>query len=192
MKVDQHVPIRRTGPIGRVARLVLVALFAFPLFSIIGPGGSSRFRNPHILSEPSAWLVHILMLAIFVILVGALASELAGPRARRGWQAAALVGAVAAVVVAGGIGLIARGAFWGFPLADLVWWFDVVMLSEQVVATLLSIALGTPGCEIGVWPALIARSRGEAPSTESGLACIVGLHLLDAWEAGRSRTAVDS
>jgi hypothetical protein len=176
---------QRTGPVGRLARLVLAALFAYPLFSIIGPGGSSRFRNPHILSEPSAWLLHILMLTIFVILAGALASALAGQRARRPWQAAALIGAAAAVVIAGGIGMIERGAFWGFPLADLVWWFDVLVLIEQVAATLLAIGLGTPGCEIGVWPALIVRARGQAPSQESGLACIVGLHLIDRWESGR-------
>jgi hypothetical protein len=180
--------VRRTGPVGRFARLVLAGLFAYPLFSIVGPGLSSRFRNPHILSEPSAWLVHILMLATFVILVGALASALAGQRARRPWQAAALVGAAATVAIAGGIGLAQHGEFWGFPLADVVWWFDVVMLTEQVAATLLAIGLGTPGCEIGVWPALIGRVRGDAPAVESGLACIVGLHLLDGWEARRART----
>jgi len=178
---------QRTGPVGRLARLLLVALFAYPLFSIIGPGGSSRFRNPHILSEPSAWLLHFLMLTIFVILVGALASAFAGQGARRPWQAAAFIGAAATVAIAGGVGLIERGAFWGFPLADLVWWFDVLMLIEQVAATLVAIGLGTPGCEIGVWPALIARARGQAYSQESGLACIVGLHLIDRWESGRAR-----
>lgn len=177
---------RRTGPIGRLARLVLAGLFAFPLFSILGPGSSSRFRNPHILSEPSAWLIHGLMLITFVILVGALAAALYGPQHRTRWQVGALVAAFAVVAVAGGIGRLAYGSIWGFPLADAVWWFDVVMLTEQVLATLLATVLGTPGCEIGIWPALIARSRGISSTTENGLACIVGLHLIDGWEARRA------
>jgi hypothetical protein len=178
---------RRTGPIGRLARLVLAGLFAYPLISFLGPGWSARFRNPHILTEPSAWFIHALMLVIFVILVGAVAAVLAGPQARRGWQGAALLAALAAVVIAGVVGLVYRGSFWGFPLADLVWWFDVAMLTQQVVATLLAIALGTRGCEVGVWPQLIARARGGSVATEDGLACIVGLHLLDGWEARRHR-----
>jgi hypothetical protein len=176
----------RTGPLGRLVRLVLAGLFAFPLFSILGPGWSSRFRNPHVLTEPSAWLIHLLMLVTFVILVGALAAALLGPQSRTRWQAGALLAAFAVVAVTGAIGYFAYGAFWGFPLADTVWWFDVLMLGEQVVVTLLAIVLGTPGCEVGVWPALILRARGERPQAESGLACIVGLHLIDGWEARRA------
>jgi hypothetical protein len=56
------------------------------------------------------------------------------------------------------------------------------------VALVLAIALGTPGCEIGVWPELIARVRGGRASASAGLACIVGVHLVDAWEA-RHRTS---
>jgi len=184
-RTTQRSAGHRTGPIGRLARLLLAGLFAFPLFSFLGPGWSSRFRNPHILSEPSAWLIHILMLVVFVILVGALAAALTGPQNRRRWQVGALVAAFAVVAVAGGIGRLAYGSFWGFPLADAVWWFDVVLLTEQVVATLLAIGLGTPGCEIGVWPELIARARGTSSTAETGLACIVGLHLIDGWEARR-------
>jgi hypothetical protein len=185
--VTSRGAVYRTGPVGRLARLVLAAAFAYPLLSIVGPGGSSRFRNPHILSEPSAWLLHILMLVTFIILVGALAAALAGERARRPWQLGALVTATALVAIAGGIGLVDRGLFWGFPLADLVWWFDVLMLIEQIGATLLAVGIGTPGCEVGVWPYLIGRARGAAPSAENGLACIVGLHLIDGWEARRAQ-----
>jgi hypothetical protein len=181
--------LHRTGPVGRLARVVLVGLFAFPLFSFLGPGWSSRFRNPHILSEPSAWLIHVLMLLTFVILVGALAAVLLGPQSRTRWQAGAVIAALAVVATAGGIGRLVYGSFWGFPLADAVWWFDVVMLLEQVLATTLAIGLGTPGCEIGVWPELIARFRGQTPTAESGLACVVGLHLIDGWEERRARAA---
>jgi hypothetical protein len=171
---------------------VLAGLFAYPLLSFLGPGWSARFRNPHILSEPSAWLVHVLMLVIFVILVGALASALLGPESRTRWQIGAVVFAAAVVVVTGGIGRLIHGSFWGYPLADAVWWFDVLMLTEQIAAALLAVALGTPGCEIGVWPSLLARFRGGRPIPETGLACIVGLHLIDGWEARRAVTGTSS
>lgn len=175
--------VSRTGPIGRLARAVLAAAYAATLVSIVDWRGSARFRNPHILSEPTAWLLHLLMFASFVILVGALASAFAGLVAQRRFQVGAVAASVTAVVIAALIGLATRGAAWGFPLADVVWWFDVVMLSEGLVATVLAIILGTPGCEIGVWSELVARRRGRDSEMHVGLACIIGLHLLDAWEA---------
>ena len=182
--------VSRTGPIGRLARAGLAAAYAATLVSIVDWRGSARFRNPHILSEPSAWLLHLLMFVSFVILVGALASTFAGPAGKRRFQVGAVAASVIAVVIAALIGLATRGAAWGFPLADLVWWFDVVMLSEGLVATLLAIILGTPGCEIGVWAELVARRRGRDSEVHIGLACIVGLHLLDAWEA-RARASAN-
>jgi len=175
--------MNRTGPVGRLARAFLAAAYAVTLLSIVDGRGSARFRNPHILTEPTAWLLHLLMFISLVILVGALATTLFGPAARRRFQIAALAAVVTAVAIAALIGVLTRGAAWGFPLADLVWWFDVLMLSEGLVATLAAIILGTPGCEIGVWSELLARARGRDFEAEVGLACIVGLHWLDAWEA---------
>ena len=172
----------RTGPLGRLARLILAIVFAVTLWSIVGPDGSARFRNAHILTEPSAWLLHALMAVIYILLIGALAHALWGVRSVQRAQliAAAVLGG--SLGIAGLIGQFVYGAAWGFPLADLVWWFDVAMLAEQVVALILAIVLGTPGCEIGVWAELIARRRGTRSSTVDGLGCIVGLHLLDQWE----------
>ena len=170
-----------TGPIGRSARLVLALVYALVLLSIVDSRGSARFRNPHILTEPLAWLLDAVMLITFILLVGALA----GPIGRRRWQIAAGIGAVLAVASAAALGIVINGPGWGFPLADLVWWFDVVMLAEGGVALVLAVALRFPGCEIGVWRELLARARGTA-RPEEGLACIVGLHLLDTWEARRS------
>src|SRR5690348_4960150 len=90
----------RTGPLGRLARVVLAAAYAATLLSIVDGRGSSRFRNPHILSEPTAWFLHLLMFATFVILVGALASTLAGPSAKRRFQVGAIGASVAVVVIA--------------------------------------------------------------------------------------------
>lgn len=178
---------RRAGPIGRLVRLALAIVAALALLSIVGPRGSAQFRNPHILTEASAWFLHALMLTVFVILVGALAAALFGDRQRRRWQFGAIVALIAALAFAAAYGQLTRGAVWGFPLADLVWWFDVVLLVEQLFAFVLAVALGTPGCEIGVWPELITRAGGTSSVPDQGLACVICLHLLDQWEAAHKR-----
>ena len=173
----------RTGPYGRLARLALAVVFALTFLSIVDSRGSARFRNPHVLTEPSVWFLDIVMFVVFVFLVGTLASGFGRPQARRRWQLIAVASSIGLVAVGGGVGLLSHGSAWGFPLADMVWWFDVLVLVEQLAALLLAIALGTPGCEVGVWPELLARIRGDAARVEHGLECVVGLHLLDAWEA---------
>jgi hypothetical protein len=178
---------QRTGPLGRLARLALALVFAATLWSIVGPDGSARFRNTHILTEPSAWLLHLLMAVIYILLVGAVSHALWGAGSVRRAQLIAAVVLGGSLCITGLIGQFVYGDAWGFPLADLVWCFDVTMLAEQVVALLLAIVLGTPGCEIGVWAELIARRRGTRSSTVNGLACIVGLHLLDQWEGTTRR-----
>jgi hypothetical protein len=176
---------QRTGPIGRIARAVLAGGLILTFMSIADWRGSSRFRNPHVLTEWSVWFLDLLMFTVFLILVGALASAVAGPRARTRWQILALLGFLMLVAVTATLTWLIQGAVWGFPLADLVWWFDVLMVVEEFFALVLAIGLGTPGCEIGVWPELLARARGRTAGSETGLACIVGLHLIDAWEARR-------
>ena len=185
-RADRVAVANRTGPIGRLVRAGWAAAAALTLASIVDSRGPARFRNPHILSEPSAWLLHILMLFVFVVLVGTLGATLGDRRTVRRAQAAALmvlatIGGLAAV-----IGQLRDGLVWGFPLADAVWSFDVLMLAEQLAAFILAIALATPGCEIGVWRELIARSRGQPAPPTGGLACVVGLHLVDRWEAART------
>ena len=175
----------RTGPVGRLARLAWLGVFMASLLSIVGREGSARFRNPHILGEPSAWFLHLAMVAVFVVVVGVLASSLAGPAKAGQWQIGALI-AVAILFAAGaGIGLLLHGSAWGFPLADMVWWFDVVVLVEQAAATSLAIVIGTPGCEVGVWPELIGRARADGALPRQALACVIGLHFIDRWESHR-------
>ena len=175
----------RTGPIGRLARLTLAAVLGLSLSSIVDEGGIVGFRSPSILTELSVWFLDAVMLVLFVYLVGQLATALVGDQAARRWRFRALAALAAVMMVAALSGQAFFGAVWGFPLADLVWAFDVVMLIETIVALLLAIALGTPGCEVGVWRELIARARHQASAPSAGPACIVGLDLLDAWEARR-------
>ena len=176
---------RRIGPIGRLARLGLAAAVAVTLGSLIDARGPARFRDPHVLTEPSAWFVHALMLVLFVLLVKAIVEPLAGPRAARRAQVLALSGLGVAVAMAALVDLRTGGAVWDLALGGLVWTFDILMLAQELAALLLAVALGTPGCEIGVWAELMGTD-GRAEGTDA-IACIVGLHLLDRWEMARRR-----
>ena len=175
----------RTGLVGRLARLGWAALAALTLISIVDRHGSARFRNPHILTEPSAWFLHGLMLVVFLLIVGAVSAALLGERVARRARVASPVAIVGVVVVAGALGYFRFGSVWGFPLADLVWYFDVFVLAAEFTAFTLAVILGTPGCEIDVWPQLISRARGASNQRSRVLACVVGLHLIDRWEAQR-------
>jgi hypothetical protein len=177
----------RTGPVGRLARLVMALVIAlWPLYGIADQGGPSSFRDPSNLTEPITWVLHVAMLAVFVLLVGQLAGATVGLAAARRWQLASLVGLAVALAAAAVTARIASGAIWASPLFEVVWTFDAVMLVETIVALLLAIALGTPGCEVGVWPELIARFRGPDAAVPTKPICILGLHYLDEWEARRA------
>jgi hypothetical protein len=122
------------------------------------------------------------------------ASTLAGTRVVLRVQIRAVTALLGWCVVAAIVGQRASGSLWGFPLADLVWWFDVVMLAVGLASTALAMVLGTPGCEIGVLRELAACfRRGPAPSAEAS-PCILGLHALDEWERRRTapRSVADS
>lgn len=162
-RVMANVPhtVDRTGPVGRLARLILLLAFVYLFFSFVDARGSARFRNPHVLTEPIVWFFTALLYVMFVILVGAVAAAVAGPRTRRKWQLGGVIAWVVVIAVAAFVGVVIRGSAWGFPLADIVWWFDVLVIVEQVVAFALVIALGTAGCEIGVWGVLLARARAK-------------------------------
>jgi len=176
---------QKTGPLGRSARLALLAVVAASLASIVDSSGSARFRNPHILMEPSAWALHLAMLVVFVVLSGTLGSAFLGRRNVRRIQLYALLILASAVVAAAAIGQLAFGQMWGFPLADLVWYFDVLMLLLELIATALAIVAGTPGCELNILRNLMGHRR---TSTESAR-CVIGLDALDRWEARSTERA---
>jgi hypothetical protein len=182
------VSARRTGQVGRLARLLMALAFAlWPLYSIVDQGGPASFRDPSNLREPMLWVLHGGMLVVFVLLVGQFAGATVGPAFIRRWQTGALIGLALALAAAAVTARIASGAVWASPLTDLVWGFDAVMLVETIVALLLAIALGTPGCEVGVWPELIGRARGGEAAASTRPICVFGLHFVDEWEARRAR-----
>jgi hypothetical protein len=181
------VPVPRTGPVGRLARLLIALVAALALYSIADQGGPASFRDPSNLTEPMTWVLHGVMLTVFVLLVGQLVGATVGPAAVRRWQLGALIALAVLLAGAAVTAWIAAGEVWASPLSDLVWGFDALMLVETIVALLLAVALGTPGCEVGVWPELIGRLRGEDGAASTRPICVLGLHFVDEWEARRAR-----
>jgi hypothetical protein len=174
---------RRTGPIGRGARLALaLALGAFvalrlATFAVRGPAG---YRDPSILGDLSLWLLTAIVVFGVADFAGRFAPGLEGlrPATRR---VAATIALVLLAIGTAAIGLVLRGSVWGFPLADAWWWLNTAYLSQVTVAFVLAAVIGTPGCEQGVWRELLygRRRAGE----HNALTCVIGLHLLDGWEA---------
>src|SRR5207245_10988984 len=140
----------RTGLLGRLVRRGLASAAALTLASIIDSHGSARFRSPHILTEPSAWFLHALMLIVFVLIVGAVSAAVLGDRVARRVQVASIVAIAGTVVVAVALGYSRYQSVWGFPLADLVWYFDVFVLAAAFPTFIPAAVLGPPGCQTGV------------------------------------------
>jgi hypothetical protein len=177
----------RTGPIGRLARILLLAAPVFSLVSIADQGGVVAFRELSILDEYGVWLITAVTVVLFVHLAGELVRARGGDRVAVRARILASLGLAMAIAMSAAAGQLASGHVWGYPLADLVWWFDVAMLGETIVALALAIVIGTPGCEIGVWTELIYRARGERTRAARWVLCVVGLNLVDEWEARRGK-----
>jgi hypothetical protein len=177
--------IQRTGPVGRSLRLILalaIGTFVVLRLATFAHRGPTGYRDPAVLGEIGLWILTVIVLVSIVDFAGRFAPglERLAPNARRIATVVALLGAV---VLAAAAGLVLRGAVWGFPLADLVWWLDTAYLLQLGPAFGLAALLGTPGCEQGVWRELLGH-RGSGSHTP--LTCVIGLHALDAWEAERS------
>ena len=173
----------RTGPVGRAVRLLLAAVFAYGLATLVDQGGPASVRDPENLTDAPFVVVTIGMVAVYAVFVREVAKLVRGQAfATTAWKVALSLLA-AAVVSTAVVGELRSGEVWGSRLSDLVWALDVAMLVETIAALPLAVALGTPGCEIGVWAEIAARLRGR-PAASAPL-CIIGLHHLDQWELRR-------
>ena len=172
----------RTGPVGRAARLLLAVGFAASLGTLLDQGCPESVRDPETLADAPFVVLTVAMVAVWAILAGELAKLVGGDSAARRARRVVLALLAAAAGVAGLVGQVRAGAMWGSPLSDLVWALDVAMLVETIVALLLAVVLGTPGCEIGVWAEIGAHLLRRPASPPL---CIFGLHYLDAWELRR-------
>ena len=172
----------RTGPLGRGARLLLALGFAAALGTLVDQGGPASVRDLETLTDAPFVVLTVAMVFVCATLAAELGKLVGGASGGRRARRLTLSVLAAVAAVAALTGEVGAGAVWGSPLSDLVWALDVAMLVETIVALLLAVVLGTPGCEIGVWLELAARARRQpAPAP----LCVLGLHHLDDWELRR-------
>jgi hypothetical protein len=165
----------RTGPVSRLYRLGLAVLLGLSAYSLIlgGPGG---FSQPDTAQEPGVWI----LTGFALLAVRDAAATAFGPR----WGGRALAAIVALLAVAGAAALAADGALWATPFTWLLYGLDLTFAIAIGAAMLVSIVVGTPGCELGGVRELVLRLQGRFdPRQVRAPACGGGLHQLDRWEA---------
>ncbi|MPZ70181.1 MAG: hypothetical protein GEU71_11740 [Actinobacteria bacterium] len=101
-----------------------------------------------------------------------------------GRRVAVVFGAVVAATAV--FTLLGNGELWAAPLTWLLYGLATGFLILVTISFVIAVILGTPGCEIGGLAELIRRLRGDTGA--EAMWCIVGLHRIDEWEAGRRRT----
>jgi hypothetical protein len=167
---------------GRAVRLLVALGFAYGFATLVDQGGPASVRDAEALTDAPFVVLTIAMVAVYAVLVSELAKLIGGQAVAKTARRVALSVLAAAAAAAAVVGELRAGAVWGSPLSDLVWALDVTMLVQTIIALLLAVVLGTPGCEIGVWDDIAARLRGRHASSPL---CIIGLHHLDDWELRR-------
>jgi hypothetical protein len=165
----------RTGPVSRLYRLGLAVLLGLSAYSLIlaGPGG---FSQPDSAQDPGVWI--LTGFALFAVRDAA--ATVVGPP----WGGRALGGMLALLAVAGAAALAADGSLWAAPFTWLLYGLDLTFAIAIGAAMLVSIVVGTPGCELGAVRELVLRLQGRFdPRQVQAPACGGGLHQLDRWEA---------
>jgi hypothetical protein len=165
----------RTGPVSRSYRLGLAVVLGLSAYSLIlaGPGG---FSQPDSAEEPGVWI----LTGFALLAVRDAAATAVGPR----WGGRALAGTLALLAVAGAAALAAEGSLWAAPVTWLLYGLDLTFAIVIGAAMLVSIVVGTPGCELGAVRELVLRLQGRFdPGQLQAPACGGGLHQLDRWEA---------
>jgi hypothetical protein len=165
----------RIGPVSRGYRFGLAVLLGLTAYSLIlgGPGG---FSQPDTAKEPGVWIVT--GFALFAV------RDAAATILRSRWGGRAMVGMVALLAVAGAAALTVDGSLWAAPFTWLLYGLDLTFAVAIGMAMLVSIVVGTPGCELGAVRELVLRLQGRFdPGQVEAPACGGGLHQLDRWEA---------
>jgi hypothetical protein len=175
----QVTPRRKIGPWSRACRLLLTAVVAFSAVQT-AYNGISGFIVPNTLANPGFWF--LIGVSIYYGLYQTAASGFG-----RRWGMWTLI-AFAVVVIAAAVAAVAsEGELRAAPLTWLLYGLVLWFLSLTAIAGLVSLVLGTAGCEFGALGELIRRLRGvPEPDRADPMWCIFGMRALDEWEARRS------
>lgn len=160
--------VQRTGPVGRLARLVLAAAGAWLTYDL-WIDRTAVFENTGPLDEP-------FLLALAAVVAYAV-YDLAKAA---GWGRLVLAVLAAVAVALIGIAWVTGGPLWAPPLTWLLWGVAVAGLVSVTLLLLIAVIVGTPGCELGIVREVLVRHRGD--SHDSPMFCLAGLRAIDAWE----------
>jgi hypothetical protein len=166
---------RKIGPVSRACRLLLTAVMAFSAISVAS-GGISGFSQGTL-----AGLWFVIGAGIYYGLYQTVASGFG-----RRWGIRTVIGFSVVLIAAGAAAVAFEGELWAAPLTWLLYGFVLGFLILTAIGGLVSLALGTPGCEFGALGELIRRLRGVPQPEGAPMWCIFGMHLIDRWEARRS------
>ncbi len=101
-----------------------------------------------------------------------------GLMVRWGQKAQVVVLGLAAIAVA--VDFVIYRRLWAPPLGLLFWVWILLIAIPLGVALVLAAILGTPGCEMRSYAALLARLRGQSASEHY---CPGGIDFFDRWQA---------
>jgi hypothetical protein len=166
---------RRIGPVSLACRLLLTAVMAFSAVGVAS-GGISGFSQGTL-----AGLWFVVGVGIYYGLYQTAASGFG-----RRWGIRTVIAFVVVLIAAGAAAVAFEGELWAAPLTWLLYGFVLGFLILTAIGGLVSLALGTPGCEFGALGELIRRLRGVPQPEGAPMWCIFGMHLIDRWEARRS------
>jgi hypothetical protein len=166
---------RRSGPVSRLARLLLGGLLGLGALDL-WRADLAGWAEPDTATESGVVIITLIMFVSVPDVVETLS--------RRPWGRRSQALVLAAAGVAAIVGLTTGGGLWVGPLNWLVYGFDLVLLSVISVAMLVSLAVGTPGCEMAALIEVGQRVRGTYdPENPPYRHCVAFLSQLDAWEA---------
>src|SRR6266511_2486246 len=174
--VQVTTPRRRIGPVGSACRLLLTAVMAFSV-DLLAYGGISEFSDNG--PEEAPWFV--IGAGIYYGLYQTAASGFG-----RRWGIRTVVAFAVVLIAAGAAAAAFEGELWAAPLTWVLYGFVLGFLILTAIGGVVSLALGTPGCEFGALGELIRRLRSVPEPEGAPMWCIFGMHRLDRWEARRS------
>ncbi len=167
----------RPGPIGRIVRLGLGILTAWPLSSLLLRVGPEWWITSEIgPAQTNAGTLIAIAVALWLI------NEIVNIGWARRWgnRPRLVVLGTAAVLAVAGVAL--TGSPWSPVLGALVYAWLVYTFAHLSISFFLAALLGTPGCEMRSIPHLVARLTGREHREH---VCPGPLDPLDRWEAAR-------
>ena len=176
LKLDKAGTLRRPGPLGRVARLSLSALFAWYVYNLVSHYSYFVGMFSPRLPEDIPWMISVLYgfhVFPYVLNIGF----------SRDWRRRPQLVLIALAIVTGITGLVQYNNFWAPPLAWLTVVWLVYVYGHLGLSFLIAAVIGTPGCEMRAIPHLWTIVTGRETAEHY---CPGPLDRLDKWEGRKS------